>query len=249
MARREVDLREGRGIDSGAQELCHTHGLLRRARLTYAVADDHDGASGAGKYLGGVLHGPTVRCGPEVAAGRRHDLHVCLAIQGVGRERQIGGPCRRRLRLVKGPTHGAGDLLRMSHLGAPLGELGHHLHQVRAAFDLLTNVLIGRGQHQRRAAFICVGQEADAVGEPAVDVQADEGRSARITSVGVRHAHCHALLCGEQIFEVRVILQLVEDRAFRSPRIAEYVFDAFGLEHLHEGLLTSHPCHGVTLLA
>ena len=177
----------------------------------------------------------------------RNNLDIRLVVERVGGEGDIDGAHRRRLCLIERAAHDARHLLRMRNLRAPLAELSDHFNKVSAPFRELADVLVRGCQHERRAALGGVGEQAYAVGKPRFDVQVHERGRVAIARVSVRHAHRRALLRGEHVANIRVVLQLIENRPLAGARIAEYVLDALGAQHLHQRALSCHYWHIITL--
>jgi hypothetical protein len=77
-----------------------------------------------------------------------------------------------------------------------------------------------------------------------VDVQVDEGWFAGATGVAICHAHRHAFLNGEDVFQVRVPFQRAHDWSLTGTGIAEYVPDSLCAQTLHQGDFSAHHWHG-----
>ena len=139
----------------------------------------------------------------------------------------------------------------MDDLGAPLGVLGGHGHQVSGKGGVghkHAGVGVPGGEDQGCAAPVGVVQGADAVGQSAGDVDIGEGGLAGGAGVAVGHAHGGALLQGLHVLQLGVVLEHVQQWALAGAGIAEHVVQPLGDEHLGQGLFPGHRWHGNLVL-
>ncbi|CUV03175.1 hypothetical protein MGWOODY_Clf475 [hydrothermal vent metagenome] len=88
-----------------------------------------------------------------------------------------------------------------------------------------------------------VVQCADAVGQAARDMDVGKGGPSRRPGITVGHAHRRTLLQCLDVFELRIILQNIQQRRLTGSRVAEDVFDSLGDEHLGQSVFAGHLGH------
>ena len=142
--------------------------------------------------------------------------------------------------LVEGAAESAGDLAGVGELDGPLGDRPDELGQIGHGLVHLADIVVGGGDDHGCAGVEGVEHEGDAVGEPAVDVEADEGGATGSTGVGLGHAHGDAFLEGQEVANLRVVAKQVDDGRLAGARVAKDVLDALGLEHFKQRLLAGH---------
>ena len=106
------------------------------------LADQHHRPLGLPQHPAGLVYGDGVGGRAKVALGRGNDLNLRLVVQGIGGEGDVYRACGRGLGLVEGAAKDRGHLLRVSDLGAPLGELPRHLDEVRTPLGQLAHVVV-----------------------------------------------------------------------------------------------------------
>ena len=134
----------------------------------------------------------------------------------------------------------------MADFHAPLGVLLGHFHQVSRQHRLAdehTGVRVSGSQHQRRPTSESVVETADAVSQPAGDMDVGERRLAGGPGVTVRHPHRRAFLQRLDVLQLRIILQPVEERRFAGAGVAENIFHSLCHQHLRQSVLAKHPRH------
>ena len=179
------------------------------------------------------------------------DVDVRLHVHGVPGERQEGRAGGGRLRLVEGPAHRCRNVRRVMYLVAPLGVLAGHLHQVareRRLAEQHPRVRITRAQDHRRATAVSVIQRADAVGQPAGDVDVSESGAPGCPGVAVCHPDGRTLLQGLDVIHLGKVLQGIHHRSLAGAGVAEDVLHALGPQHPHQGILAGHHGHRATCL-
>ena len=111
--------------------------------------------------------------GIEVGPGR-YDVHLGHPLQRVGGKTDVDRPLRVSVGLVERPPDHAGNLVRMGELHGPFGHGSDQVGQIGDGLVGLADVVVGRGNHHRRTGVQGVQHQGDPVGQPTVDVEADE---------------------------------------------------------------------------
>ena len=227
-------------VDRKAHKVRQLHRLFVAVIVGEAVAHQHDGAGGVEQQGGGPSD--ALRAGPRGVVGGPggHDIHLGDALEGVGGKPDVDGPLRVTVGLVEGAAESAGNLAGVGELDGPLGDRPDELGQIGHGLIHLTDIVVGGGDDHGCAGVEGVEHEGDAVGEPAVDVEADEGSATGSTGVGLAHAHGDAFLEGQDVAKLRVVAKQVDDGRLAGARVAKDVLDALGLEHFKQRLLAGH---------
>ena len=223
-----------------AHQLRQLHGLLHSAVVGEPVAHQHQGAAGVHQQRGGLRDALGAGPGRVVHRAGGRDVHFGHPFQCVGSEADVYRPLGVGVGLVEGPADDAGYLVGKGQLRGPLGHGADEVGQVGDGLVDLAGVVVGGGHHHGGAGVEGVQHEGDAVGQPAVHVEADEGCLPDGPGVGFAHSHRHAFLEGQDIAELRVIAQQVDYRPLAGAGVAEDVVNPLGLEHLKQGLLAGH---------
>ena len=236
----ECHLRAPGLVDRKAHKVRQLHRLFDAVIVGEAVAHQHDGAGGVEQQGGGASDALRAGARGVVGGPGRHDVHLGDALEGVGGKADVDGPLRVTVGLVEGAAESAGNLAGVGELDGPLGDRPDELGQIGHGLIHLADIVVGGGDDHGCAGVEGVEHEGDAVGEPAVDVEADEGGATGSTGVGLGHAHGDAFLEGQEVANLRVVAKQVDDGRLAGARVAKDVLDALGLEHFKQRLLAGH---------
>ena len=210
------------------------------------------GLLGAGQDRGRPLDRHGVRAGaPGTVAGRGYG-RIDLLVQQVlgqgdedGTGRGLGGH-------LEGAREHEQDVLRAAQLGAPLGVLAGGLHEVAPQQRLLgdeARVLLARRDDQGCAAASGVVEHAHSVAQAGGDVQVNQRGLLGGAGVAFGHADGHSLLEGQDVLDLRVVLEGLHEGQLRCAGVPEDVLNTVCHELVHEGVFREHADHALSSVA
>ena len=180
----------------------------------------------------------------------RMTARLVLEVEGVGqhvqRQRHHHRPCGRMSGDLEGAPHGVGQVFGPPDLGGPLGERGRNLHQVVGhgrLFGQDARVLLTHRDHQWHAAPRGIGQQAHACAQSRAGVEIEEPDLAGGAGVALGHAHRDRLVQGQDVFDLRMILEGVDELDLGGPGDAESVLHALFLEYPYQRFFSRHHGH------
>jgi len=233
-------------VHARAGQFGELHELGLAAADRDAVADeDHRGAGvdeQASDALGRLGAGADFR----VDIIRREDLGLGLLVHHVCRYGDERRAARRFQRQLEGAAQEDGQFGGVAGLDGPLRERLGQAHDVAreervlagAALRVLTGV-----DDERCAGAERVVKHAHRVAEAGRDVQLQEGRPARGARVTVGDARRDAFVEREYVFELRVVLQGVQEALLGGAGIAEDVLRTVCQELLDHQVPAGEACH------
>ena len=239
---------EGRGVDGRAERLGQVgQGVDGAGGPDVAAGDDGQLPDGRlGQQLGQLVQAAGRR--PAHDGRRRRHRRVALLVEGRHRQAHEHGTAGRAGGVVEGAAHDRAQLPQRPHLVRPPADRPGQADQVagqeRVGLDVAV-VLLAGGDHERRAHGLGVGEVADGVAQPGRRVQVQERRPPGGLGVAVGHAHRGGLLEAQHVVEVVGAGQGVHERQLGGAGVAEQVADAFGAQHVQQGIASGarHALH------